>query len=419
MLTDTTCRSAKPRDKAYKLADSKGLYLFVTTSGFRSWRWKYRFAGAEKRLTFGGYPEISLASARQQRDEAAALLRSGQDPGIARKQKAASILVEAQNTFEAIARRWHETHKQRWSKVHAADVLTSLERDVFPELAKLPISSITPPMVLQVLREIEGRPAIETAHRVRQRMSAVFVYAIASGMGSQDPAAIVKGALRPVAKGRQPSLGSIAQARALLIACEDAPGYPLTKLASRLLALTAVRPGVIRFAAYSELEDLDGPTPLWRIPAERMKLAQDRKQGDKFEFLVPLSRQAVETIAATRRLSGGGPLLFPSTRHAHRPMSENAIGYAYNRLPGYSGRHVPHGWRATFSTVMNERAQAMERPGDRAIIDLMLAHLPSGVEGAYNRAAYLPRRRELAQEWADLLMDGMPPPDTLLGGPKK
>lgn len=229
----------------------------------------------------------------------------------------------------------------------------------------------------------------------------------------------MKGALSPVPKGRQPSLGTVAQARALLLACEAAPGFALTKLASRLLALTAVRPGVIRFATWGEFEDLESKAPLWRIPAERMKLQQDRKQGDQFEFLVPLSRQAVEVISAADRVSGGGPLLFPGTRHAHRPMSENAIGYAYNRLPGYSGRHVPHGWRSTFSTIMNERALAMDRPGDRAVIDLMLAHLPSGVEGAYNRAAYLPRRRELAQEWADLLMEGMPTADTLLDGPKR
>jgi integrase len=419
MLTDTACRSAKPKDRAYKLADAKGLYLYVTPTGFRSWRWKYRFAGIEKRLTFGAYPEVSLAKARQKRDEAAGLIRDGVDPGIARKQKAAAIAVETQNTFEIVARHWHATHTLRWGKVHAADVLNSLERDVFPQLGKMPITSITPPLVLEVIRKIEARPAVETAHRVRQRMSAVFVYAIASGMGVQDPAAIVKGALSPVRKGRQPALGDVAQARALLLACEAAPGFPATKLASRLLALTAVRPGVLRMAVWNEFEDLATDAPLWRIPAERMKLKLERKAGHEFDFLVPLSRQAVEVLDATRNVSGNGKLLFPSTRHVHRPMSENAIGYAYNRLPGYSGRHVPHGWRSTFSTVMNERAQKLNLPGDRAIIDLMLAHLPGGVEGAYNRAAYLPRRRELAQEWADLLMVGMPPAMTLLDGPKK
>ena len=183
-----------------------------------------------------------------------------------------------------------------------------------------------------------------------------------------------------------------------------------------------MRPAVLRGAVWDEFEGIDWSSddpaganaPLWRVPAQRMKLVLDRKDDDSYEHLVPLSRQAVEALAAIRPLTGRYKLVFPGTRHGHRPLSENAIGYLYNRA-GYHGRHVPHGWRAAFSTIMNERAERLGRAGDRAIIDLMLSHVPTNkVEGAYNRAAYMERRREIAQEWGDLLLDGLPRADQLL-----
>jgi integrase len=258
-------------------------------------------------------------------------------------------------------------------------------------------------MVLKVLREIEDRPAPETARRVRQRVSAVFVYAIALGIGETDPAAIVRGAMAPVVKTRQPAITDLVEARAVLAAVEAQPAHPVTKLANRLLALTAVRPGELRGARWGEFEGLDGDQAVWRIPADRMKM--------KREHLVPLSRQAVAVIAATRTLTGRCPLVFPSSRHAHHPMSENAIGYLLNRA-GYHGRHVPHGWRATFSSTMNETFRA-----DRHVIDLMLAHAPKDkTEAAYNRALHMERRHELAQLWADLLLEGaMPLPQVVTG----
>ena len=293
-----------------------------------------------------------------------------------------------------------------WTERHAYDVLTSLERDVFPQLGALPITELGPPAVLAVLRAIEARPAIETARRVRQRMSAVFVYGIASGICQTDPAAIVQGAMAPLIKGRQPAIVDLDEAREVLRRAEAEPAHPVTKLALRLLALTAVRPGEIRGAAWREFEQLDGDQPLWRIPAARMKM--------KLEHLVPLSRQAVAVITAVRSLTGRGPLVFPNARHAHRPMSENAIGYLLNRA-GYHSRHVPHGWRATFSTIMNEQYQH-----DRQVIDLMLAHAPKDkTESAYNRAAHMPRRRELAQAWADLLLNDAPDASALVYGARR
>jgi integrase len=319
-------------------------------------------------------------------------------------------------------------HQARWTPVHATDVLRSLEREVFPSLGPLPIREIDAPLVLATLRKIEGRGSLETAKRVRQRISAVFVQAISEGICATDPAAIVAKALRPARKKtRQPAIADLTELRELLTAVEASGASPVTKIASRLLALTAVRPGVLRGATWAEFEGIDwtsihpeeAATPLWRVPASRMKVVLDRKEDAAYEHLVPLSRQAVEALAAIRPLTGRFPLIFPSARHGHRPMSENAIGYLYNRA-GYHGRHVPHGWRAAFSTIMNERAERLGRAGDRAIIDLMLAHIPTNkVEGAYNRAAYMERRRELAQEWADLLTKDLVSASDLLRGPRR
>ena len=405
-LTDREVRAAEPRDKPYRLADGGGLHLQVPTSGSKLWRLRYEYAGREKMLALGSYPDVTLAQARQQREAARSLLREGRDPGVERKLARAAVVSSTTTTFEMIAREWHAHQKDGWTPRHAWDVMNSLELDAFPVLGPLPIAEITPPMVLQVLRTIEARPAIETAHRVRQRISATFVYAIASGRGTQDPAAIVRTALKPVARGKQPALTDLGEVRDALKAAEAIPAHPATRLALRFLALTVVRPGELRSAHWQELEDLDGAEPAWRVPAERMKM--------KREHLVPLSRQALEVLVALRTLTGKQALMFPSARHGHKPMSENAIGYLLNRA-GYHHRHVPHGWRASFSTIMNERYRT-----DRDIIDLMLAHAPKDkVEAAYNRAAHMERKRALAQDWADLLLDGMPPAETLLGAARR
>jgi integrase len=259
--------------------------------------------------------------------------------------------------------------------------------------------------------------AVETAHRLRQRISAVFRYAIASDIAETDPAAFVGAALQPVRKRKQPAFRDVETAQAFLMAYEAVPGHPTTKLASRLLALTAARPGMIQWAEPHEFEDLDGPNPIWRVPAEKMKLRKEHAESEAFEFILPLSRQAVETVKAARLFGVNRRYLFPSARHAHRPFTENALNVAYRRVAGFEGKHVPHGWRSTFSTVMNERAIEQERPADRAILDLMLAHVPKDkVEAAYNRASYMPRRRELAQEWADLRV-GLVPVESLLAVP--
>ena len=420
MLTDVACRKAPAKDKPYKLADAHGLYLYVLPTGFKSWRWKYRIGGKEKRLVFGPYPTITLVKAREMREDAARVLREGADPGVSKRQRAAEQTALVGSTFEKIARDWHASQKTGWSARYAAIVLNSFENDVFPRIGKLPITAVTTPLVLEVLRPIEARGAVETAHRVRQRISEVFARAIGAGIAPADPAAVTKRALGRKTKGKFPAARTVKLAQAVLEESEKQPGQPLTKLASRLLALTAVRSATLRNAEVSEFEDLDGAAPIWRVPAAKMKLGVERKQDDAFEFIVPLSRQAVETVKVAIGFSGRDAtgLIFRSVRNSRRPISDSTLSKAY-REAGFSGVHVPHGWRATFSTVMNELVKEQGRGDDRAVIDLMLAHIPAGVEGDYNRAAYMPRRRELAQEWADLLTDGLAPPASLLEGKRQ
>ncbi|PZU06106.1 integrase arm-type DNA-binding domain-containing protein [Sphingomonas sp.] len=419
MLTDTKIRTAKPRPKTYKLADANRLFLLVAPGGGKLWRWNYVYDGRNKTMAFGAWPHVSLADARARRDEAFTILCEGRDPSVARRLRIEQNIEAGRRTFERVAREWHENAKAQWATVHAADVLRSLERDIFPEIGTLPIADLTPPLVLAALREVEARGAIETAKRIRQRISAVFVYAIAQGIAVNDPAEKLGAVLKPLRKGRQPAITELKPLRKMIIRAEEDDARPITRLALRFLALTAVRPSELRGACWSEFEDLNGKAPLWRIPSARMKGDLDRKEETDGDHLVPLTPQAISVLKALWPLTGGGPLLFPSNRHMHRPISENAIGYLLNRA-GYHGHHVPHGFRAAFSTIMNEWAERHGKDHDRKVIDLMLAHVPKEkVEGVYNRAAYMPRRRELAEIWAKLLSEGLPDPAVLVERPTK
>jgi integrase len=409
MLTDAQIRKAKAAKKSYKLTDGAGLHLYVTPAGGKLWRLRYEFERKEKLLSIGPYSVVGLADAREAATNAKRLLREGRDPAVEKRLRRLGVITGGRTTFEAIAREWHELNKGHWVEVHANDVLHSLERDVFPDLGATPIKDITPINVLSVLRKIEDRSAVETARRIRQRLSAVFVYAIASGRAETDPAAIVQKAMKPVKTGRQPAITDLEQARQILRRADATPASPVTKLALRLLALTSLRPGTLITTPWTELDVLDPEVPVWQVPATRMKLRLQYKDDERRDHLVPLSTHAIDVIQALRKLTGRTPYLFPNQRHAHRPASENAIGYLLNRA-GSHHRHVPHGWRATFSTIMNEQFKH-----DRHIIDLMLAHVPKDrVEGAYNRAKHLERRIELAQAWSDLIMTDQMPIEDLI-----
>lgn len=424
MLNDAKIKAAKPRASSYKLGDSQQLYLLVSTTGAKLWRMNYSFRSSptsplkQKTLALGSYPAMTLVEARTRRDHAKALIRDGVDPAVKRKVDALELASAHESTFEVVARAWWSKQRSRWSKVHCADVIRSLEENVFEQIGALPISTIKAPKLLQVLTAVENRGAIETAHRLRSRISSIFVYAIAAGLAEHDPAASLGKALKPVPRSKkQPAITSLPAIQQMLIDCEAERCRASTKLALRLLALTAVRPGELRGARWDEFEDLDGTAPIWRIPAARMKGSEERKAEDEGDHLVPLAPAALEILTAQRRLSGDLDLVFPSERHVHRPISENTLRALLIRA-GYHQRHVPHGFRAAFSTIMNERAKAAGRDGDRAVIDLMLAHVPKDkVEGAYNRAAYMSRRRELAEEWAELVVIDFWPPEVHLGQP--
>lgn len=420
------CRKAAPGASAYKLADEKGLYLFVTKQGAKSWRFKYRFGDrpdgksgqVERKLVFGTYPDMKLQEARDARDDARRLLRQGVDPGVRRKQEKAAIAASAAVTFEVIAREWHRQRSRTLDSRYSKQILERLELHVFPEIGTTAITEITAPMVLQVTRKVESAGTHEMAHRVRSYMSDVFVHAISTGRAVADPAAVIRKALAPPDPKLRPAQRKVEQARMALKKIEDEPSYWPTKLSSRLLALTAARPGVVRWAERLEFEDLEGELPRWRIPAEKMKLTRERKRDVTFEFVIPLSRQAVELVKLAMATSTSKNLLFPAVRDVNRPLSDSTLSKHY-RTAGLKGVHVPHGWRSSFSTIMNEIAATDGRESDRAIIDMMLAHVPDGVEAVYNRASYMPRRREIAQAWADLLLKDASPPAELLHGKKR
>jgi integrase len=414
MLTDVACKNAKPREKGYKLADSESLFLFVSPTGIKTWRWVFRVLRKEKVLTIGRYPAISLVQARRARDLAREQIDHGIDPSATKKQRKAAIIADQLDNFEKVARAWHRSKAKTLSPRYADAVLSRLENNVFQRLGATGIRSITAPMVLEVIRSIEKRGAHDMAHRVRNHISDVFVWAIASGLAEMDPAAVIRKALEPTDPRLRPALVNLDQARAVLLKAEASQfAHWSTKLASRLLALTAARPGVVRLAERSEFEGLDTDQPIWRIPASKMKLTRQRKRDVTWEFVVPLSWQATAVVETALSISPSPQWLFTGIGTWKKPISDSTLSKLYREV-GFTGRHVPHGWRSTFSTIMNERAAVGERDGDRAIIDLMLAHAQDGVEPIYNRAAYMPRRREIAQEWADLLMKGLAEPSTLL-----
>jgi hypothetical protein len=414
VLTEAACRNANRREKPYKLPDSGALHLHVSTTGVKSWRWKYRFAGKEKLLSLGQYPDISLKSARKKRDAARDLLQEGIDPSAEKKRRKAAEIAEALNSFERVARAWHKVRAKSLSPRYAAAILSRLENNVFPALGRRPVRDISPPEVLEVIRRIEARGAHDMAHRVRNHISDVFVWAISSGLAETDPAGIIRKALEPTDPRSRPAMVKLKLARTVLEQTEQRAGaHWSTLLASRLLALTAARPGVVRLAEKAEFEDLDGRKPIWRIPAAKMKLTQQRKRDITWEFVIPLSRQAVAVVKAAIATTPSPTYLFTGIGSWLKPISDSTLSKLY-RQAGFTGQHVPHGWRATFSTLMNELAAVEDRERDRAIIDLMLAHAQEGVEPIYNRAAYMPRRRQIAQTWADMLMEGMAEPDLLL-----
>ncbi|BDV44110.1 integrase [Geotalea uraniireducens] len=395
-LADLQVKAAKPRAKDYKLADGGGLYLLVAASGGKLWRCDYRCNGKRKTMALGAYPAVSLSDARQRREEVKKLLAKGIDPGEEKKVQKAAQAEATANTFEAVAREWHERFKGEWSENHAGRLLRRLELDVFPYIGARPIGEVKAPELLAVLRRVEAR-TLETAHRLKIACGQVFRYAVATGRAERDPAADLKGALPPVKNKHYSSLTDPKAVAPLLRALDSYQGSFITKCALRLAPLVLIRPGELRHAEWAEF-DLDAAE--WNIPVERLKLKKKEKIDRKGEkHLVPLSRQAVEILRELHTLTGSRRYVFAGHRSPLRPMSENTVNSAL-RLMGFSKDEITgHGFRAMARTILDEVLHV--RPD---YIEHQLAHAVRDPLGrAYNRTTHLSERKKMMQLWADYL----------------
>lgn len=384
-LRDLEIKKAKPKEKSYNLKDEDGLYLEVKPSGKKYWRFRYWLNTKENRMSLGEYPVIPLADARQRRDEKRRLIADGIDPVLKNKEEKAATSQE--HTLEAVAREWAARFAHTWTEGHAELTLRRLELNIFPYLGQRPIQEITAPELLQALRRIETRGALEVARRVRGICSMVFRYAVASGLAERDPAADLRGALAPPAKRHFATITDPKGIGQLMRDIDQCKASFPVYCALRLAPLLFVRPGELRHAEWAEF-DLAGAE--WRIPAAKMKM--------RAAHLVPLARQAIAILEELRQLTGNGKYLFPSLRTSARPMSDNTVNVALRRL-GYAKEELTgHGFRAMASTLLNEQGW------NRDAIERQLAHGERDkVRAAYNHAEFLPERRRMMQAWADYL----------------
>ena len=384
-LSDTSLRNAKGREKPYKISDGGGLFVLISPEGKRFWRLSYRFGGKQRTMALGIYPAVGLADTRNVRTVAKEQLAKGIDPGEARKLEKQALLRSAENSFEVIAREWHEHKKNALTARYAGQVMDRLKADVFPQIGKWPIDKIGPPQLLEMLRKIEARGALTMAKRIKEHCGQIFRFSIVTGRATRDPSADLRGALKPSPWVTHHKAIPRDELPGLLRAIEAYDGQTTTRLALKLVILTLVRTMELRGGRWSEFEGLNTDSPIWRVPATRMK----KPRG----HLVPLSRQAV---AVLRPLTGYAPHLFPAPTK-EGVMSNNTMLFALYRM-GYHSRATIHGFRTVASTILNEQgftADAIER---------QLSHdNDNKVRAAYNAAEYLPERRAMLQWFADHL----------------
>jgi integrase len=385
-LTDVTVRTAKPRDKTYKLFDSGGLYVELTPAGGKRWRWKYRVAGREKLLSMGVYPDVTLAAARARRDDARKLLASGVDPSVHRQAAKVAQAESAANSFEVVAREWFLKHQSGWVESHSSRVIARMEMDVFPYIGSRPIAEITPPELLKVLRRIEERGALETAHRARTSCGQVFRYAIATARAERDISAELKGALPPVKVQHMASVTDPTLVGPLLRVLDGYRGTLAVRCALRLAPLVFARPGELRTAEWADID------------LERAEWRRFVTKGHK-DHIVPLATQAISILKELYPLTGRGKYVFAGARSISRPMSENTVNAALRRLGIPKEELSGHGFRAMARTILDEVH------GVRIdLIEHQLAHEVKDPLGrAYNRTSHLPARRKMMQDWADYL----------------
>jgi len=387
MLTKFLIDNTKPGAKSRRLSDGRGMYLEIAPAGGRWWRFKYRLAGKERRISLGVYPDVGLAEARDRREQARKQVAAGIDPAEQRRAEKIALLERSENTFDAIAREWFAMFSPKWVATHSNKVIGRLEKDLVPWLGTRAIRDITAPEVLSVLRRIAARGADETARRALQDCGRVFRYAIATGRADRDPTRDLAGALAPRTVVHLPSITEPKAVGALMRAIDDYQGTFITRCALRLAPLVFTRPGELRKAAWAEF-DLENAE--WRIPAERMKMRE--------QHIVPLSRQALAILQELQPLTGRSQFVFPSVRTWLRPMSDNTVNAGLRRLGYGKDEMTGHGFRSMASTLLNEQGWS------RDAIERQLAHGErDAVRAAYNYAEHLPERRRMMQAWSDYL----------------
>ncbi|WP_116365581.1 tyrosine-type recombinase/integrase [Parahaliea mediterranea] len=387
-LTATKVKAAKPAEKAYKLFDGRGLFLQVTPAGSKSWRLKYRIGGREKLLTFGPYPEISLADARDRTTEARRELLDGKDPSEKKRREALERQYGQATTFEAVAEEWCEKKLTNRSQTHRARCRNLLDRYLFKSIGSRPIKELSAPEVLEALRRIEARGYINSAHKARQVASQVFRYAIATGRAERDPVADLRGALQEIEKRHFSAITDPAAVGPLMSKIFRYEGSAISTTALKVSAYIPSRPGEIRTMEWSEV-DLEAG--VWELPENKTKTGQ--------AVVVPLSRQVLEVLEELKKYTGSGRYVFPSARGDARPLSENTVRLALRALDYGREDMTAHGFRAMFRTIADE---VLGYPVDW--IEHQLGHSVRDANGrAYNRTKHLDRRRELMQAWADYL----------------
>ncbi|EOL6108659.1 tyrosine-type recombinase/integrase [Escherichia coli] len=382
-LNDMQIRRAKPEAKAYTLGDGQGLSLLVEPNGSKSWRFRYRYAGKPKMISLGVYPTITLAEARSRRDEARKIVAEGKNPSEVRKEQKLALRIQSENAFEKIAREWHQMKSAKWSAGYASDIIEAFQNDIFPYVGARPVGEIKPLELLNVLRKIEKRGALEKMRKVRQRCSEVFRYAIATGRAEFNPAADLSSALEVHKSNHFPFLKSD-EIPDFLRALDSYTGSRLVQIATKLLMVTGVRTIELRAALWQEF-DLDNA--IWEIPAERMKMRRPH--------LVPLSTQALGFLNELKSMTGNYRYVFPGRNDPNKPMSEASVNQLIKRI-GYAGKLTGHGFRHTLSTILHENGF------NTAWIEMQLAHVDkNSIRGTYNHAQYFEKRKVMMQWYSD------------------